>query len=135
MNTRKKAQLLATAVCAQIASLQSATPDSVEQAKFIAQSLTAYELPIDKLGIVKREITAKMVAIQNEGDDRYSQETLQHLAAADAALDAQIEICKKYLDFAMTGTIDDSLVAGAALAAQGGPVGLDQAAVHAAPAE
>jgi hypothetical protein len=94
-----------------VAGIESATPQSLEDARFIKRTVTEFELPADQtIFELKAALTTRISEIQAEGDDHYSAQTMQELAGAVTAVDAQIEgYGKKFMLAKSDQIVDDQL--------------------------
>lgn len=95
---------------ATVAGLRSAVPADVENARFVERMTTGVRVPHDHIFEVRQAIVDKAAEIQEDGDDRYSSQTLTALQGALAGVDAQIGIYKKQFDSA--SGIDDATFLG-----------------------
>jgi hypothetical protein len=107
-----KTQVFHTFLLADIASIQSAVPADVETAQTVQMLTARVTIPYDKVFEVQKALADKISEITKDGSDTYSQQIIERLAAATAAVDAQIEGYAKQFERAKVGnlTVDDVMI-------------------------
>lgn len=88
---------------ATVASVESATTVGLENARLVRKLTSGVDILPEHIFDTKRALTDKIIDIQDAGDDKYSEQVLQELAGASAAVDSQIEGLQKQFDFAKIG--------------------------------